>query len=51
MKSKEELMLECWRRGFKANAIIEHFTNNGIYISEFDVEPLFRKVFEEYFKG
>lgn len=47
---ENKLMYECWRLGFKIPKIIEYFSENGVYITEWDVELLFRKVIESYFE-
>lgn len=43
-----KLMYNCWRMGYKTPKIIEYFGERGVYITEFDIEELFRSVVEEY---
>lgn len=43
-------MFNCWRLGLKTNKIIEYFGDKGVYITEGDIEPLFKSVVDEYFE-
>lgn len=45
-----KLMYDCWRLGLRTNKIIEYFGDRGIYITEYDTEPLFKSVVKEYFE-
>jgi len=40
-------MMTCWKKGFKLPKVMEYFSDQGIYITEYDVQDIFSYVFEK----